>query len=97
MAKESKPLVEPAVVAPAAPTLAPKPYLPVEAAVAAQEGPPARKASEAKALSPRFRVRLGDASEVIEARDANEAWAKFCDGRKSWPSPKVAGRTVEAL
>lgn len=23
-------------------------------------------------------------------RDALEAWALFCDGRKSWPSPKSA-------
>lgn len=26
----------------------------------------------------------------VRARDANEAWAVFCDSKKVWPSPKSA-------
>ena len=45
----------------------------------------------------RYRVTLGEVSSVVVARDPNEAWAMFCDGRKSWPGPKASGRVVEAL
>jgi hypothetical protein len=37
-------------------------------------------------------VQHGDESEIVEALDPDEAWAKFCDARRSYPSP--AGRQV---
>lgn len=42
-----------------------------------------------------FRVTHGATAQDVEALDESEAWAKFCDNQKSWPSP--AGRTVEKL
>lgn len=42
-----------------------------------------------------FRVTYQDRSEVIKALDPNEAWAKFCDGQKTWPSP--ANRVIVRL
>lgn len=46
----------------------------------------------------RYRVTLGegDQAEVGEydARNADEAWAMFCDGHKTWPSPKFSQRSV---
>lgn len=38
---------------------------------------------------PKFKVSWGDKSEVVNARDSSEAWAKFCDHVKVWPSPKT--------
>lgn len=40
----------------------------------------------------KWEVRHGDDSEIVEALDPDEAWAKFCDARRSYPSP--AGRQV---
>lgn len=44
---------------------------------------------------PRFRVSWGQKSDVISARDKSEAWARFCDHMKVWPSPKTG--KIEAL
>lgn len=42
--------------------------------------------------------RGGEASGVIEARDALEAWAKYCDAVRSWPgSASHVGATVQQV
>jgi hypothetical protein len=45
----------------------------------------------------KYRVTLDGDSREIDALDANEAWAKFCDEKKHWPSPRTSGRTVELI
>lgn len=50
-----------------------------------------------KPKTPKFRVTLGDDSQEIEAVNESEAWAKFCDMRKKWPSPRTPGRTIEKV
>lgn len=36
-------------------------------------------------------------TEEIEAASRSEAWALFCDARKSWPSPKRVDRKIERI
>jgi hypothetical protein len=36
-------------------------------------------------------------TEIINARDADEAWAKACDKVKQWPSPKWCDRKIEEI
>ncbi len=45
----------------------------------------------------KYKVTLDDKSGVFEARDANEAWAMFCDANKQWPSPKYSKRQIEKV
>lgn len=33
-------------------------------------------------------------TSTFEARDANDAWAQFCDAHKTWPSPKYTERQI---
>ena len=35
--------------------------------------------------------------EVVSAQNEDEAWAKFCDRIKTWPSPKWCERKIEKL
>jgi hypothetical protein len=42
---------------------------------------------------PKFKITLGEETEVVDAPNSLEAWASFCDARKKWPPPKTA--TVE--
>ena len=70
------------------PATAPQPR--AAAAKAPEAAPPA-------AGLPRFRVSLNGESMEVQARDEREAWALFCDSRRSWPGPKSPGRKVEAL
>lgn len=51
----------------------------------------------AKAAVGRYRVTLGDESGEYDARDPDEAWAKFCDAHKTWPSPKYSQRKIEKI
>lgn len=62
------------------------------------------KAADAKApeaatpaTAGRYRVTFNGLSWEDNARDANEAWAKFNDAHKTSYGPKVAGRTVEKV
>ncbi len=43
----------------------------------------------------KFEVRYQEKTATVEAIDENEAWAKFCDAEKVYPSP--AGRIVRRL
>lgn len=49
----------------------------------------------------RYRVTLstGEDAKVAEldAESRNHAWAMFCDGLKSWPSPKRVDRKIERI
>lgn len=78
-----------------APTAAAAPVASAPAAAA-----PAAAAGDSVAVATGrgfYRVTLGDSSGVVQARDGNEAWALFCDGRKAWPSRKLVKPTVEFL
>jgi hypothetical protein len=44
-----------------------------------------------------FAVSLGDKSGRYSARDADEAWALFCDHHKTYPSPKHPDRKIEEV
>lgn len=55
---------------------------------AADNAPATAAAVEAKPALPRFRVSHGEDEATVEAVDAAEAWAAFCDARQKWPSPK---------
>lgn len=44
-----------------------------------------------------YSVSFRDKSLTVEARDEAEAWAKFCDAMKDWPSPKLPGRTIKEV
>lgn len=37
----------------------------------------------------RYRIRLHDRDAVVEATSPQEAWAKWCDAQKYWPSPRL--------
>lgn len=54
--------------------------------------PKAPKAVQAAAGETIFEVRFPkDAAPVhVSAVNSREAWAKFCDANKTWPSPKAA-------
>ena len=49
----------------------------------------------------RYRVTLQVGEETlceeIDAAGRSEAWALFCDARKSWPSPKRVDRKIEKI
>lgn len=74
---------------------------------AAKESPVETAPSQAVAPAPastagRYRVTLGNPqldgkTAVFAARDADEAWALFCDSEKKWPSRKVAKPVIEFL
>ena len=36
-------------------------------------------------------------SDEVEAASRTDAWALFCDARKSWPSPKRVDRKIEKI
>lgn len=36
-------------------------------------------------------------TEIVNARDENEAWARFCDKIKTWPSPHYCEREINRL
>lgn len=36
-------------------------------------------------------------THTVDAVSETEAWAKYCDLIKSWPSPRQANRTIECL
>ena len=38
-----------------------------------------------------------DFTEVVSAKDEDEAWAKFCDRIQRWPGPKYCERKIEKL
>lgn len=67
-----------------------------EAATAVLEEPAEAPAPAPEPL-PRFKVTLGDKSDVIDAANELEAWALFCDKHKHWPNPSKSGRTVELV
>ncbi len=46
---------------------------------------------------PKFRVSIGDKSDIISAPNAADAWAMYCDKNKSWPNPNKCGRVVEQV
>ncbi len=47
---------------------------------------------------PQYRITMkGEEFIQIGGRDANEAWALFCDARKSWPSRNLIGVKVERI
>ena len=52
---------------------------------------------EAAAVVLRFRVTVGDKSDVISAPNAADAWALYCDKNKTWPNPNTCGRSVEQV
>lgn len=37
-----------------------------------------------------FAIEINGETHKQQAKDSREAWALFCDARKSWPSPKSA-------
>ena len=39
-------------------------------------------------VNPHWRVSHGEKTAVIQAANANEAWALWCDGEQRWPGPK---------
>ena len=45
----------------------------------------------------RYRVSLGDKTAMVAASDRRDAWARFCDAIKAWPSPKAANIVIECL
>lgn len=64
--------------------------------VTATQNPTAESAEQVKAEQvkrpPAFMVGMqSDPDNLVrvEAANANDAWAKFCDSRKSWPSPRL--------
>lgn len=54
-------------------------------------------AEAAEVVLPKFKVTLDEKSDVIDAANADEAWAMFCDKHKHWPNPKTCGRTIEQV
>ncbi len=66
---------------------------PVVQEVAEQPKPVAVVAKEL----PKFRVSIGDKTDVISAPNAADAWAMYCDKNKSWPNPNKCGRVVEQV
>jgi hypothetical protein len=46
-------------------------------------------------VSKRWRIEFnGQVQCEIEALSANEAWARWCDGQKNYPSPHSGGRVI---
>lgn len=46
-------------------------------------------------VSKRWRIEFnGQVQCEIEAPSANEAWARWCDGQKNYPSPHSGGRVI---
>jgi hypothetical protein len=46
-------------------------------------------------VSKRWRIEFnGQVQADIEAPSANEAWARWCDGQKNYPSPHSGGRVI---
>lgn len=45
----------------------------------------------------KFRVTVGDKSDVVDAPNEADAWANFCDKHQNWPNPKHSGRTIEQV
>ena len=43
------------------------------------------------------RPRPQDYCETVEAKSEADAWAKFCDKIRTWPSPKYCGRKIEKV
>lgn len=102
MAKDT-PVTEKATPAGAASVEQPKAEQPKASATVAPAIVPQVSVPVAATNGPgRYRVTVGNPhldgkTAEIQARDANEAWAVFCDGQKSWPSRKVAKPVIEFL
>lgn len=46
-----------------------------------------------------YRISLPNTGDpvIVDAPSRADAWAKYCDGRKVYPSPKTAGLTIEKI
>jgi hypothetical protein len=78
----------------------PKEYVDAEARV--EVGRSAWERNQRKANRPApppspYQVTFGEKSAKVMALSEREAWAKFCDELKTYPSPKSAGITITKI